>query len=375
MKICPICDKKIIGNWCNSCFKIVEPWTISDGIYINERHSGNVTPDCEYHSPKIQYSKQEYMAPGYEEKIYGNASVASRQVVKQRQAGNSNAARTVTTSRSNASGKNDKKKMGLGAKIAIGYFIFIILSSFLPVVFAFIDEVDSGSVEPEYSFNVEQPVTVYEDEPGTKAVVEIEPSEPIDTSEVFGGTEYEWLLEIEPVEFNAYDDESYYYYSADSLKKIGRNCDNAHIDYYYQDFVTMVDKVYPGYSFSYYVDDSDNYNYAEVSKDGVETYFETYVTMEHKDFMIDVSYDTSSEQLHYYMFSAEKTNDNFYDEMYKWFEEAMPTLFTSYDEWMEIWDIAAANDNYTYMQSGDMVVYFMIYEDYVLVDFESVNYY
>ncbi len=50
MKLCPICDKKLTGNFCPSCKKLVRnPLVIPDGIRLNETHYGN-DDMCEFHA-------------------------------------------------------------------------------------------------------------------------------------------------------------------------------------------------------------------------------------------------------------------------------------------------------------------------------------
>lgn len=49
MKLCPICDHELIGNFCPVCKRpVTKPLIISDGIYLNKSHS---LPDvnCEFH--------------------------------------------------------------------------------------------------------------------------------------------------------------------------------------------------------------------------------------------------------------------------------------------------------------------------------------
>ncbi len=371
MKICPICDKKIISNWCGSCFRIVEPWTINDGIHMNERHYENIDMNCDYHNPKIQYSKQEYMQPGYEQKIYGN--VQPRQVKVAAPTRNVSSSRTVSVG-----GSREKKKLGLGAKIAIGYFIFIILASVLPAVFAFVDAYESSSKEPEYPYLEEaaKEVESYNDYLAKTESVEVE-----DMSgfyETFAGTEYEALCGIEPVDveksFEGEYSYTYYYFDGEDLKKVGLECDMDHIDLYYQDLMGLIDKVYPGYSFDYYVNDDNDYNYVAEEDGDIDSSFETYVTIENKDFMIDVSYDSATEKIHYYMFSADSFTEEFSEEMYKWFEEVTPGLFASYDEWVETFESLVGSDDYLCLEYDEMNVYFVAYGDYVLIDFESIYY-
>lgn len=49
MNLCPICDKKLTGNFCPSCKKLIRnPLVIPDGIRLNESHYGN-DDMCEFH--------------------------------------------------------------------------------------------------------------------------------------------------------------------------------------------------------------------------------------------------------------------------------------------------------------------------------------
>lgn len=364
MKICPICDKKIVGNWCGSCFKFVTPWELNDGIRINERHSQKIDENCDYHNPKIQYSRQEYMQPGYEQKIYG--SMQSKTVKT------SNTAKTVSTRGGN------KKKISLGTKIAIGYVIFIILAAALPAIFAFVDAYESSSKEPEYPYLEEAAKEVESYNDYLAKTEQLTTEDLSGFYEVFAGTEYDALCEIEPTEveksFEGEYNYAYYYFDVEDLKKVGLECDEVHIELYYQDLISLVDKVYPGYSFEYYVNDDSDYNYVAESDGYLYASFETYVTIENEDFMIDVSYDSATEKIHYYMFSADSFTEEFSEEMYKWFEVVTPGLFAAYDEWVETFESLVGSEDYLCLEYDDMNVYFAAYGDYILVDFESIYY-
>ena len=80
MNLCPICDKKLVGNICPSCKKLIRnPLVIPDGIRLNESHYGN-DDMCEFHAndrhiPFINQRHPEkepecsYHDPDYKEKL------------------------------------------------------------------------------------------------------------------------------------------------------------------------------------------------------------------------------------------------------------------------------------------------------------------
>ena len=87
MNLCPICDRKLVGNICPSCKKIIRnPLVIPDGIRLNESHYGNddmcefhandrhipfmnrrhpdPEPECSYHDPDFKEKLPKTPAPG-----------------------------------------------------------------------------------------------------------------------------------------------------------------------------------------------------------------------------------------------------------------------------------------------------------------------
>ena len=80
MNLCPICDRKLVGNICPSCKKIIRnPLVIPDGIRLNESHYGN-DDMCEFHANdrhipfmNRRHPEQEpecsYHDPNFEEKL------------------------------------------------------------------------------------------------------------------------------------------------------------------------------------------------------------------------------------------------------------------------------------------------------------------
>lgn len=85
MNLCPICDKKLVGNICPSCKKLIRnPLVIPDGIRLNESHYGN-DDMCEFHANDrhIPFMNQRhpekepecsYHDPDFKEKLPGTTS-------------------------------------------------------------------------------------------------------------------------------------------------------------------------------------------------------------------------------------------------------------------------------------------------------------
>ena len=94
MNLCPICDKKLVGNICPSCKKIIRnPLVIPDGIRLNESHYGN-DDMCEFHANdrhipfmNQRHPEQEpecsYHDPNFEEKLPTAADAVRKTVFTQ----------------------------------------------------------------------------------------------------------------------------------------------------------------------------------------------------------------------------------------------------------------------------------------------------
>ena len=94
MNLCPICDKKLVGNICPSCKKIIRnPLVIPDGIRLNESHYGN-DDMCEFHANDrhIPFMNQRhpekepecsYHDPNFEEKLPSAADAVRKTVFTQ----------------------------------------------------------------------------------------------------------------------------------------------------------------------------------------------------------------------------------------------------------------------------------------------------
>ena len=94
MNLCPICDKKLVGNICPSCKKIIRnPLVIPDGIRLNESHYGN-DDMCEFHANdrhipfmNRRHPEQEpecsYHDPNFEEKLPTAADAVRKTVFTQ----------------------------------------------------------------------------------------------------------------------------------------------------------------------------------------------------------------------------------------------------------------------------------------------------
>ena len=94
MSLCPICDRKLVGNICPSCKKIIRnPLVIPDGIRLNESHYGN-DDMCEFHANdrhipfmNRRHPEQEpecsYHDPNFEEKLPTAADAVRKTVFTQ----------------------------------------------------------------------------------------------------------------------------------------------------------------------------------------------------------------------------------------------------------------------------------------------------
>ena len=331
MKICPICDKKITGTWCRSCHRFVQPWVIKNDIYINERHGEAHHSECEYHNPVMQFDSQDYMKPGYEQKIYG----------------------TIENRTEKKRNSEKKKKAGKPVKIIIiAYIVIFVLGVLGEVVTELLDEF--GGME-----NVVEAVSDFfggkeEESQGANHKTGKEGKEEPTLSE-----EHEYLAAIEPAYSSEEEqDEIYYYYDVDDVKSLHHACDSTHMEDDMDSFMTKVAEVFPEYDFSQEQFSDETRNYRMVYSGEYEyVWFETVYQLECDDFLLYISADTSTNELHAYEFYLNQPESKEYAAVYSWFAEYLPEVFGSVEEVEAYVKQAEEVGGYETMDYGDYYIW------------------
>lgn len=376
MKICPICDKKIDGNWCGSCFKLVTPIHINNGIYINERHPAQTNTNCDYHNPKIKYDKQEYMQPGYENKIYGNTGNAGKNEKSQQPAKSRHSVKVqqpVARKTNTSVRQNQKKKVSVGAVIAIVYVVFILIG----VVFALIGNIaENGGLdnifvvekETENRYNVSgsHGASLYDDydyEYDYDYDVEEEYTFDYDDSESdYEDYDYSFLDAIEPIGQEV-DEFGYtnYYYDAKDIKELGYVCDYVHMDITVDDLRDIVlPAVCPGAVFEEKAVEVENANiYVETDSGYGYTQFEQEYQFWIDGIVVYASADTASDELHYYFFATDSISEEFCEIVYNWCDLFAQGNFDSVEEVKEYYDTTVNESGYEYIDTDEYSISFM----------------
>lgn len=359
MKICPICDNKISGTWCKSCHRFVKPWELKKDIYINETHSSSHDAGCEYHNPSISYDRQEYMQPGYENKVYGNATgTQQRKHVQQNQ---------PAGVKRNSQGKTGNNAARIVRIVVIVYVIIIFLSviaSFIPLVVKQFDSFSDFIGEIVGDNKKEESVN-------TRAEEEVKNS-----SEAWEVTQEEWeepdhdfLSAITPVSTEKTEyGETYEYYDVSDVQSLNHACDAMHMDFTIDDFLDMMSAVLMDYDITMEGHSDETMNYmADYSWDDPYVWFETEFTAVCEEFTLVVSADTSTGEVHSYEFRAYDAQDEFYTAVYSWFEAYVPEAFDSRSDMLKFLDEVKESGGYKEMESNDFLISCFILGGYVSV--------
>lgn len=350
MKICPICEGKIEGKWCKSCFRFVTPWEITNGTHINESHSSTYDKNCDYHNPKIKYDKQEYMSPGYENKIYGSG----KQTIK---------SRPQTQNRPQQPNRQIRKKDGAKTvRVIITVYVILMLLAFL---FSFVpillEEIGGFEAIQEY---------VGEWFESEDEEVEVTTKEEYDWYIESEEENHDFLLTIEPIytEKTEYGDVYTYYDEAD-IQGLEYGCDDAHMDINIDDFMDMMSKVFVDYDISMGGYAGQDLNYKVTTETGFEfVHFDTIYNAECEAFSIDISADTATGDIHFYEFVSYNADEEFCEAVYLWFEEYLPDVFASEDDMREYIKKLGEDSGYEVIESGDYEISCFVMDEYVSIE-------
>lgn len=318
MKICPICEQKIEGRFCTHCFRFVTPWNVGDHTYINKSHDAGRDKDCDYHNPKTQYSRQEYMQPGYEKRIYGGGGSANTK--KQTQPVRQNRpAQASRQTRKRVSGVNTSDS-AKPSRVALIIVIAILVFAVIPAVIGFLDD----NYHDIWNRDDTNP-PAYSTEPAAS-----EPETPAEDSRSIKG----YLSAISYVDKEESYLGTYYYYNPDDITGLTEyHCDNGHFDLTVDEFYDRFVQYYGEEPLTIEeVSDEDN-NYLLDSTAG-EDYIllETEYDWEYETFDVEVYADTASGELHGYSFIADEADDAFYEMIYRWCNEEFPGKFASVED-------------------------------------------
>lgn len=352
MKICPICEKEIEGSFCRNCFRFVKPWTLHDDIYINKNHDRRQDKNCDYHNPRTEYSKQEYMQPGYENKIYGSVTKNTRTPsAVPNQPGNQKQRRT----------ENAKKSSGIKGYIA--GIIVLLLLVFLKLAYeGYIDfscfSWFSKEQEPDISYENSAEVSA----------VEFQEEDEDDTHESIAG----YLRTITAVDTVSDHFGTYYYYDPDDIVGLTEyHCDYGHFNMTVDDFKEMFTCFYEQQPQETQVIRDAQMNYLVEDLYGEPLiWLETEYKWYYGNFSVSVSADTASDELHDYEFKCENADDEFYNMVYMWCDTQMPGRFESAEDFKEAIDEASGYLYEWYDSTGEEICFTVFrMADFVTVKF------
>lgn len=356
MKICPICEKEIEGNFCRYCFRFVTPWKLHDDIYINKSHSHRQDKNCDYHSPKTVYSKQEYMQPGYENKIYGSVTPNTQAAPKRKQTPSavSNQPRT----RKQKSTGNVKK--GSGVK---GYIVSVIIL----LILVFLKLTDEGFIDfSDFSwFHKEPEPDISYENPAEVSAMEIEEEDEEDNHESIEG----YLKTISFVDTVSDHYGTYYYYDPDDIVGLTEyHCDYGHFDMTVDEFEELLLDFFDEEPLEKAENREPQNNYlVDDGYGNTVIWLETEYEWDYGNFSVTFSADTASNELHEYEFLCEKADDEFYNMIYRWCERQLPGRFDSGEDFKEALD-EASGYLYEFTEDGGRFKVFGM-SDFVSVKF------
>lgn len=372
MKICPICDNKISGRWCKNCHRFVNPWELKNDIYINETHASSKDAGCEYHNPSVQYDNQEYMQPGYENRIYGNAA---SQTEGKRRGKPARQNQPVQQKQSAGEKRNSQGKTGNNAArtvriVVIVYVIIFFLSVIVSLISSMADESGSfsdfigeivGDNKEEESVN-----TGAGEEGGASA----EDLNVLVTKEEWEEPDHDFLSAITPVftEKTEYG-ETYEYYAVSDVQSLNHACDAMHMDFTIDDFLDMMPAVFLDYDITMeeYSDSTMNYVIGYPSQDYSYVRFETEYRAVCDEFTLVVSSDTSTGEVHSYEFRTYDAQNEFYTAVYSWFEAYIPEAFDSESGMLKFFEDVKETGGYQEMECDNCLVSCFLFGEYVTV--------
>lgn len=353
MKICPICEKEIQGNFCRHCFRFVTPWNLHDDIYINRSHSRAQDKNCDYHNPKTAYSKQEYMQPGYEDKIYGSVP---------KKAGTSSKRKNTPSAvpnrpRTQKQGKTGNARTGSGV---IGYIAVVIILLIL-VFFKLADEGFIDISDFSWSRKEPEPDTGYENSAEVSAVEVVEE----DDHESIEG----YLRTISFADTTSDYYGTYYYYDPDDIVGLTEyHCDYGHFDMTVDEFEELLSDFFDEEPLeTTEIREPDNNYLVDDGYGNTVIWLETVYEWDYGNFCVTFSADTASNELHEYEFLCENADDAFYDMIYRWCEKHLPGRFDSGEDFKEALD-EASGYLYEFTEDGGRFKVFGM-SDYVSVKF------
>lgn len=352
MKICPICEKKIEGRFCTHCFRFVTPWDVSDHTYINKSHDAGRDKDCDYHNPKTQYSRQEYMQPGYEKRIYGGTGAGStkKQTQPVRQNRPAQAARQTNKSVSGVNTKESAKPSRIALIIMIVFLIFVVA----PVIFVAIDDSRNSwkNRQPQ-----PEPQSAYSPD------VTAEAQTAVDDSRSIKG----YLSAISYVKKEESYLGTYYYYNPEDIAGLTEyHCDNDHFELTVDDFYDRFVQFYGEAPFLTKEVSLEDNNYRLDSTVGEDVILlETEYAWEYGTFDVEVYADTASGELHGYSFTADEADDAFYEMLYRWCDGEFPGRFASVEDFKE--QISSSGGYFNESVDGVRLKVFQM-SDYVSMD-------
>ncbi len=270
MKLCTICDKKIVGTWCKNCRQFVKTYDLPSGVYLNERHDPENDKDCTYHTDTTKTVVREHTGTGTQRTYTSTTSTA-----------------TFGTNRSVTKKKGKKTAL----IVIIGYIIVNCIGAIGPAVVKVIDKVSEGFQEEVIDDDF------YEDE---TELSEEELAELFD-KELRNAA----LLELTPVYQAEEEDYEVLYFDPKDIEEIGYSCDNRHFDMNLEEFESWL-LANSTDSFQYTDDISKYGNYYYVSSDYSQVSFTCYRDYySSSDYQIRADYDTATKQLHVVRFATE----------------------------------------------------------------------
>ncbi|MGN0513245.1 MAG: hypothetical protein ACI4GD_03115 [Lachnospiraceae bacterium] len=351
MKICPICDNKIQGTWCPRCFRFVTPWELKNDIYINESHHPSHDFGCEYHNPKSQDDRQEYLKQGYERMVYGgvNATTSPQQKAN---ASNNTGNRNNTANRNNTGAKEKKKGAKAAVIIVIIYIAFFLLSLFAELIPEIIDNLKNDGDNADFTEIIKQ-FTDDDDE-----YVPEDYSVGADHSEK--DVLFDYMSSIEPVISDTIGENGYAnYYDPDDLTELPYvNCDEDHFEMDFNSVSSRLNGIVEDW-----IEYSDAYmNYVYTGKNYTNIYLSTDYNASIGNTNLCVRADTATGMIHDIDLITITVDDTYYETAYVMCDIMMPGVFNSADE---IKSYVSQITSSTTEEFGDVSLYCFVVNDYV----------
>lgn len=289
MKLCPICDSQMSGNWCKSCHRFVTPIVINTQIRLNAEHDMLHDDDCDFHGDDHEIAMNRDIHRDFPE-------VSSNHVVSKYAGTTANTPVTVENARAAyKTQKVEKVKKGKSAwKTILTFYLCFILFGWI------LTAITDGYLEKIVDAFEGNPTPEPYIEEFTMATEPIIETEAVERNVLRAAKLLLAMKEItKPVDAIVENGNNYSIYDAVDIEKIGFCCDIYHFEEDIYDLESfMHNNILANYIDWDNVQQYEDWNYVCQETQDVWAYFNEQYYYQTEEALIIVDADTATKQIH-----------------------------------------------------------------------------